>query len=323
MKVITSSLVSLMIGIVLVPWSYSQVCVPSGQPGAPTITPCPLRSKQITYTITWPDQAITYLSGTGTGGCDTTWNCPPNNAPTTWTCDASFSTSQGSGNFMLTVQDTAPNCFDLNCVPAGTQRPCECYNNGSPRFQTSSRTCWPSPILIDLGGDGFDLSDHSTGVPFDISGFGLPEKISWTTSNSDDAWLVLDRNENGKIDDGTELFGNFTEQPNSSFPNGFIALAELDLSTNGGNSNGRVDDGDTMFRSLRLWRDANHDGLSEPSELSTLASARITGIDLDYHISKRTEKHGNKFQYRAKVYVQSQRGGKVGRWAWDVFLVTR
>ena len=132
---------------------------------------------------------------------------------------------------------------------------------------------------------------------------------------------ALDRNRNGMIDSGKELFGNFTFQtdpPTGVEKNGFLALAEYDKPENGGNNDGMIDANDAVFRNLRLWRDANQNGISEASELRALADSQIESISLEYRESHRTDRYGNTFRYRAKVYGPNH--SDLGRWAYDVYL---
>lgn len=180
-------------------------------------------------------------------------------------------------------------------------------------------SCQPrSPIIIDVAGNGFNLTNAANGVMFDITGITGPERLGWTQANSDDAFLALDLNANGLIENGTELFGNFTVQPtseNGNEPNGFLALAVHDV-----NNDGRINRQDPVYSELRLWQDSNHNGISEPEELNPLEKLGLKTLDLKYKRSKRVDEHGNEFRYRAKV--KDSRDAQLGRWAWDVFLVS-
>jgi len=179
--------------------------------------------------------------------------------------------------------------------------------------------CFPTPVLIDVSGNGFSLTDAYNGVMFDMGGDGKKEPVAWTTADNDDAWLVLDRNGNGQIDSAKEMFGNFTDQPHATTRlNGFVALAEFDLPENGGNGDGLIQKNDAVFSSLLLWQDVNQNGVSERAELHTLKQLGFKTIELDFKESKRTDQYGNEFKYRAKV--KDNNDAQMGRWAWDVIL---
>lgn len=242
-------------------------------------------------------------------------NCNGQTDCADWACLGDAACCHGAGGTFI-IDDQC--CGHLTCGETGH---CEgCDPACDPGDVCYEGVCLPgSPILVDVLGNGFSLTNAANGVTFDLNGDGTSGQISWTAHDSDDAWLALDRNGNGTIDNGQELFGNFTQQPPASHKNGFLALREFDLTANGGNGNGMIDSGDAVFDWLRLWQDANHNGISESGELHRLRDLGLKNIDLDFKQSKNTDQFGNHFSYRAKV--KDTHNAQLGRWAWDVFLL--
>jgi hypothetical protein len=182
-------------------------------------------------------------------------------------------------------------------------------------------TCYSpcgSPIILDLTGRGFYLTSAQNGVMFDITGEGKLWQMGWIAQGADNAFLALP-GADGLVHSGKQLFGNFTPQPPSADPNGFAALAVYDDPKNGGNGDGVIDSRDAIFASLRLWIDANHDGISQPDELHTLASLGVNSISLKYKSMEKTDQYGNVFGYRARV--NGNESQDVGQTAYDVFFV--
>jgi len=162
-------------------------------------------------------------------------------------------------------------------------------------------------------GNGFAFTNAAGGVRFDIRDVGVAEHIAWPEPGSDDAFLALDRNGDGVINSGAELFGNATEQPASAkFANGYNALSVFDE-----NGDGVIDERDAVYSRLLLWQDANHDGVSQPEELHGLAEMGVAALSVQYTVSKKTDRFGNQFHYRANVYGTP--GSHVGRYSYDVF----
>ncbi len=130
------------------------------------------------------------------------------------------------------------------------------------------------PLVLDLGALGIELTSIENGVHFDLDKNGFAEKTAWI--GRQDGFLVLDRNNDGSINDGGELFGDqVTLKNGTTSVSGFEALAELDS-----NGDGIIDSSDSMWNSLCVWVDDNQDGLSG-GELKKLSELGIESISLE------------------------------------------
>jgi hypothetical protein len=182
-----------------------------------------------------------------------------------------------------------PQPFDPYCIAPTC--------NGS---YLDSRTFRIDPLALDLDNDGLEtvgINGYNT-VLFDHNSDGIKTGTGWVTG--DDALLVLDRNGNGVIDSGQELFGIDTVLSNGQkAANGFAALADLDS-----NSDGFFSVLDTLFNQLRLWRDLNQDGISQADELIALTDAGIANINLSYTTTN-TNVGGNNIQSASAVFTRA------------------
>ena len=175
-----------------------------------------------------------------------------------------------------------------------------------------------SPILLDLDRNQFHLSGGP--VSFDIDADGENELITWTKAGELDGFLYLDRNGNGIVDNGSELFGNRTPLMDGSIaPHGYAALAEYDLQDNGGFEDGVIDGADSIFTELRVWIDINADGQFEMHESMSMSEAGVIAIGLDFKELPREDSYGNHFLCNGRAWIEED--GHVKKiWTTDVFF---
>ena len=159
-----------------------------------------------------------------------------------------------------------------------------------------------SPIIINLGKGTWQLSGSAAPVEFDIDDDGAPNRITWTENGSAVAFLAFDRNASGSIESGAELFGNWTRLASGArAANGFEALRELDS-----NADGMLSDADAAWSHLLLWRDTNHDGVSQAAELQRVSATTITALETAHFWTGRRDAHGNLFAYQGRAYFDGR-----------------
>ena len=242
------------------------------------------------------------------GGCNTNSSCTP--AISIPSCN-SLCQSQCSAN--------AVGSGSMGCGNSGAGG---CAYPNAFLSKTCSCDTVPTPILINLASNSpdYDLTSAVDGVAFDINADGVLDQVAWTETDSPVAFLVLDRDHDGTIDDGSELFGNATIMSTGSrAANGFDALLDLDGGTS--ISDGKIDVTDAVYPQLRLWLDRNHNGFSETNELVTLVQGRLNVIFTDYRESRHVDRNGNHYRFFGTA-LMSTNGKELPRRIFDVFLST-
>jgi hypothetical protein len=166
--------------------------------------------------------------------------------------------------------------------------------------------------VINLDNGAYRLTGSDDPVMFDIAAEGRARRIGWTAANAAMAFLAMDRNGNGVIDDGSELFGNHTMLANGMVAReGFEALAELDS-----NHDGVVDRNDSTWTRLLLWIDWNHDGVSQGSEIQAIANSDVSALGYEHHFTGRRDPYGNFFRWEANL----GKGQGSGRPYYDIYF---
>ena len=152
------------------------------------------------------------------------------------------------------------------------------------------------PLIFDLDDDGIETISSDNKIMFDHNGDGIEYATGWVAK--DDALLVRDIDNNGTIDNGTELFGDNTYKKNGNkAEDGFDALADLDS-----NQDGMINAEDTAFSSLKLWQDQNQDGISQANELTNIVDTGINKINLNASAVSQTTPGG--VIYKTGQYIK-------------------
>lgn len=176
-------------------------------------------------------------------------------------------------------------------------------------FNSATVAARVDPLVLDLNGDGLvTTSLDQSGVYFDLDSNGFAERTAWIDAN--DGLLVLDRDGDGKITNGQELFGDQTLLSNGTrATSGFEALREFD-----DNKDGKIDASDIVYLKLKVWQDLNRDGVSQAEEMKSLADAGIKAINLSSTVTGAADAMGN-IQRRLGSFVKTDGSdGQIGEY---------
>lgn len=170
--------------------------------------------------------------------------------------------------------------------------------------QTSVPVTEFAPLILDVNGDGYQLTSAEDGVDFDSHADGRRERIAWTKAGADDVFLAEDVTEDGRIETGVELLSG-----QSAGANGFESLRRFDS-----DANGVLDERDAAFKDrLILWRDTNHNGVSESDDLFTPMSLGVVSFTLAYTAAHSMAAQGNRIVLRAHARVRNSAGVPTAR----------
>ena len=172
-----------------------------------------------------------------------------------------------------------------------------------------------TPLVLAFRGEAVQFNT-AVAASFDLTGT-MSVITDWPTSTT--PWLAIDRNNNGKIDGGHELFGSATLLASGeAAANGFIALRELDS-----NADGRVDATDEQWRRILVWSDVNSDRLTTSNELRTVEERELVAIELGYTVERRCDGRGNCEVERAGFIYRDGGGEELHGAVIDVHLRMR
>jgi len=266
--------------------------------------------------------------GTDTSSCQAcyTWTNDTRQYPWLWPVDSQCCYMDTDCPLRGTAQKTFVDACWVTVIPLGYG--CGGSANNSC-LRRDAKVCDIAgcgdlcPVLIDLDSNGFHLAGLDGGVRFDLAAAGSPQYYSWTKRGARDGFLCYDRDGSEYIESGRELFGNRTLLPDgTTATSGYEALRELDVPSQGGNSDGRLTAEDEKFRTLCVWIDEDHDGMSDPGELLSLAQAGVVEISYEFHESRHRDMHGNEFRFQAAVKLQNPQGHPRSSTSYDVFFVS-
>lgn len=178
------------------------------------------------------------------------------------------------------------------------------------------------PLIIDLSQDGFHMQSDRL-INFDFDGTGQPITTQWVAPNGNEAFVFIDLNRNGQVDNGTELFGDtmFLLETLQPATDGFAALGQYNNPLLGGNNDDTINDADLIWPHLHIWLDIDANGISTPDEIMTMQDANISAISLQTKQSNRQDASGNRIPLWSWATNSNETGNRKHK-VIDVFFKT-